>query len=172
MYVCMDVCIYVCKYLYIYIYIYIHIYIYIYKFARDHCAQSVSTSTVFPIARGCASEAAQGSIFLPKWIPKPLQNRFRTPLGSHWKRQRDFTWIKAGFSSLLRSYETWNLLKTNWFLKILFVRHFRLSSLTKTSQALQNRFKIDVKTVPNPCRSDLGSMCFLELYFWSHLSSI
>ena len=65
-----------------------------------------------------------------------------------------------------------NLLKTEGFLKILLVRHFRLLSSTKSSQALKNRPKIDVKTVPNRFRSDLGSICFFELDFWSLLSSI
>ena len=65
-----------------------------------------------------------------------------------------------------------NLLKTEGFLKILLVRHFRLSSSTKSSQTLKNRLKIDLKTVPNPFRSDLGSICILELDFWSLLSSI
>ena len=65
-----------------------------------------------------------------------------------------------------------NLLKTEGFLKILLVRHFRLSSSTKSSQTLKNRLKIDLKTVPNPFRSDLGSICILELDFWFLLSSI
>ena len=65
-----------------------------------------------------------------------------------------------------------NLLKTEGSLKILLVRHFRLSSSTKSSQALKNHPKIDVKTVPNRFRSDLGSICFFELDFWSLLSSI
>ena len=69
-------------------------------------AQSDSFSTVFLLARGRAPEAAQGSIFLPKWVPKSLQNRFRTPLRGHWKRELDFTSIEAGFSSLQRSYES------------------------------------------------------------------
>ena len=61
---------------------------------------------VFPIAREHAAEAAQGSIFLPKLVPKPLQNRFRTPLGSNCKRRLDFTLIETGISSLPRSYES------------------------------------------------------------------
>ena len=61
------------------------LYVYIHKSARDHCASRGSFSNFFPSPRGCASEIAQGSIFLPKWVPKPVQNRFRTPLGSHCK---------------------------------------------------------------------------------------
>ena len=68
--------------------------------------------------------------------------------------------------------KAWKLLKTYGFLNILLVRHFTLSSLTKSSQALQNRLKIGVQTVPNRFRIDLGSICFLQLDFCSHLSSI
>ena len=68
-------------------------------------------STVFLIARGCAPETAKASIFLPKWVPKSLQNRFRTPLRGHWKRELDFPLIKAGFSSLQRSYESLKSIK-------------------------------------------------------------
>ena len=55
-------------------------YTYIYKFARDLLwVKSFIFSTVFPSPRGRAPEAAQGSIFFPKWVPKLLQNRFRSP---------------------------------------------------------------------------------------------
>ena len=66
-----------------------------YKFTRDQCTQRYHLATVFALPRGRASKTAQGSILLPTWIPKSLQNRFAMPLGSHWKRQLDFTSIKA-----------------------------------------------------------------------------
>ena len=49
---------------------YVYIYIYIYKFAGDQCAQSFYSATVFALARGRASKAAQGSTLPRKWIPK------------------------------------------------------------------------------------------------------
>ena len=108
-------------YIYISIYIYIHIYIYIYIYKKNsrgtRCSRSGSFAIVFPIARDHASKTAQGSIFLPRWVPKPVQNRFRTPLGSHWQRQLDFTSIEAGFSSLQRSYESLKSIENCRFFK-------------------------------------------------------
>ena len=126
------------------------------------------------------------SLSLAAALPRPLKARFSFPNGfpkrSKFASGRFLEAIGSDNSILHRTKQDFhrynvhtkvqNLLKTEGFLKILLVRHFRLSSSTKSSQTLKNRLKIDLKTVPNPFRSDLGSICILELDFWSLLSSI
>ena len=126
------------------------------------------------------------SFSLAAVLPRLLTARFSFPNGSpNWSKIASGRLLEAtGSENLIlhRSKQDFhrfnvhtkvqNLLKTEGFFKILLVRHFRLSSSTKSSQALKNRSKIDVKTVPNRFRSDLGSICFFELDFWSLLSSI
>ena len=126
------------------------------------------------------------SFSLAAAIPRPLKARFSFPNGSPNRSKiasgRLLEATGSENSILYRSKQDFhrfnvhtkvqNLLKTEGFLKILLVRHFRLSSSTKSSQTLKNRLKINLKTVPNPFRSDLGSICILELDFWSLLSSI
>ena len=121
------------------------------------------------------------SLSLAAALPRPLKARFSFPNGSPNQSNiasgRLLEATGSENSILHRSKEDFhrfnvhtkvqNLLKTEGFLKILLVRHFRLSSSTKSSQALKNLLKINIKTGPNPFRSDLGSICILELDFWS-----
>ena len=126
------------------------------------------------------------SLSLAAALPRPLKARFSFPNGSpnRFKIASGRLLEARGSENLIlhRSKQDFhrfnvhtkvqNLLKTIGFFKILLVRHFRLSSSTKSSQTFKHRPKIELKTVPNPFRSDLGSICILELDFWSLLSSI
>ena len=126
------------------------------------------------------------SLSLAAALPRPLKARFSFPNGSPNRSKiasgRLLEAIGSDNSILHRSKQDFhrfnvhtkvqNLLKTEGFLKILLVRHFRLSFSTKTSQTFKIRPKIDLKMVRNRFRSDLGSICFFELDFWSLLSSI
>ena len=153
----------------------IYIYIYIYINSPGTSVVKVTTQrpfTVFALARARASRPLKARFSFPNGSPnrsKIASGRFLEATGSENLILRR---SKQDFHRFSVHTKVWNVLKTGRFLKILLVRHFRLSSLTKSSQALQKRLKIDVKTVPNRFRIALGSMCFLELDFWSHLSLI
>ena len=86
---------------------------------------------------------------IPNWSPNGSQTASELLLEATGSDNSILYRSDQDFHRFSAHTEAWNLLPPEGFLKMLSLRQFRLSSLTKRSQAVQNRYQHGSKSFPN-----------------------